>query len=68
MGPGLEAAPAQAARPLKPRAAAGPVPAGTYRPNVDRVFALDDIVAAHRFMEDDRAAGQLVLLPWPAYR
>ncbi|MFE7854771.1 zinc-binding dehydrogenase [Streptomyces sp. NPDC057403] len=39
------------------------VEAGTYRPNVDRVFALDDIAAAHRFMEDDRAAGKLVMLP-----
>jgi NADPH:quinone reductase-like Zn-dependent oxidoreductase len=39
------------------------VEAGVYRPNVDRVFGLDDIVAAHRFMENDEAAGKLVVLP-----
>ncbi|MGW4526877.1 zinc-binding dehydrogenase [Amycolatopsis sp. NPDC004378] len=39
------------------------VEAGVYRPNVDRVFALDDIVEAHRYMEEDRAAGKLVVLP-----
>jgi NADPH:quinone reductase-like Zn-dependent oxidoreductase len=39
------------------------IEAGVYRPNVDRVFALDDIVAAHRYMEEDRAVGKLVVLP-----
>jgi NADPH:quinone reductase-like Zn-dependent oxidoreductase len=39
------------------------VEAGAYRPNVDRVFGLADIVAAHRYMEDDQAAGKLVVLP-----
>jgi NADPH:quinone reductase-like Zn-dependent oxidoreductase len=39
------------------------VEAGLYRPNVDRVFGLDDIVAAHRYMEDNQAAGKLVVLP-----
>ena len=39
------------------------VEAGGYRPNVDRVFRLDDIVAAHRYMEDDRATGKVVVLP-----
>jgi len=39
------------------------VEAGVYRPNVDRVFGLDDIVAAHRYMEDDQAAGKVVMLP-----
>ena len=39
------------------------VEAGVYRPNVDRVFALDDIVAAHRYMEDNQATGKLVVLP-----
>jgi NADPH:quinone reductase-like Zn-dependent oxidoreductase len=39
------------------------VEAGAYRPNVDRVFRLDDIVAAHRYMEDDRATGKVVVLP-----
>jgi NADPH:quinone reductase-like Zn-dependent oxidoreductase len=38
------------------------VEAGVYRPNVDRVFGLDDIVAAHRYMEDDQAAGKVVML------
>jgi NADPH:quinone reductase-like Zn-dependent oxidoreductase len=39
------------------------VEAGVYRPNVDRVFRLDDIVAAHRYMENDQATGKLVVLP-----
>jgi NADPH:quinone reductase-like Zn-dependent oxidoreductase len=39
------------------------VEAGGYRPNVDRVFGLDDIVAAHRYMENDKAAGKLVVVP-----
>jgi NADPH:quinone reductase-like Zn-dependent oxidoreductase len=38
------------------------VEAGVYRPNVDRVFGLDDIVAAHRSMEDNNATGKLVLV------
>jgi hypothetical protein len=29
---------------------------------VDRVFALDDIVAAHRYTEADRATGKVVVL------
>jgi NADPH:quinone reductase-like Zn-dependent oxidoreductase len=39
------------------------VEAGLCRPNIDRVFALDDIAAAHRYMEDNQAAGKLVVLP-----
>ncbi|MDS0136715.1 MULTISPECIES: zinc-binding dehydrogenase [unclassified Amycolatopsis] len=39
------------------------VEAGTYRPHIDRVFPLEDIAAAHRYMEDDRAAGKLVVVP-----
>lgn len=39
------------------------VEAGVYRPNIDRVFGLDDIVAAHRYMESSQAAGKLVVLP-----
>jgi NADPH:quinone reductase-like Zn-dependent oxidoreductase len=39
------------------------VEAGVYRPNIDRVFALDDIVAAHRYMESDQAIGKLVVVP-----
>jgi len=37
------------------------VEAGAYRPNVDRVFDLTEIVAAHRYMEDDAAAGKVVV-------
>ena len=37
------------------------VGAGAYRPNVDRVFDLTEIVAAHRYMEDDAAAGKVVV-------
>lgn len=39
------------------------VEAGVYRPNIDRVFGLDDIVAAHRYMENDQATGKVVVLP-----
>jgi NADPH:quinone reductase-like Zn-dependent oxidoreductase len=39
------------------------VEAGVYRPNVDRVFGLDEIVAAHRYMESDQATGKLVVVP-----
>jgi NADPH:quinone reductase-like Zn-dependent oxidoreductase len=39
------------------------VEAGVYRPNIDRVFALDDIAQAHRCMENNQAAGKLVVLP-----
>jgi NADPH:quinone reductase-like Zn-dependent oxidoreductase len=39
------------------------VEAGVYRPNVDRVFGLDDIVAAHRYMENNQATGKLVMMP-----
>ena len=39
------------------------VEAGVYRPNVDRVFPLEDIVAAHRYMEDNQATGKLVVVP-----
>jgi NADPH:quinone reductase-like Zn-dependent oxidoreductase len=34
---------------------------GVYRPNVDRVFGLDDIAEAHRYMENNQAAGKVVL-------
>lgn len=40
------------------------VEAGVYRPDLDRVFALDDIAAAHRRMEADQATGKTVVLPW----
>jgi len=39
------------------------VEAGAYQPNIDRVFGLDDIVAAHRYMEDNQATGKLVVVP-----
>ncbi|WP_037070159.1 zinc-binding dehydrogenase [Pseudonocardia acaciae] len=39
------------------------VEAGVYRPNVDRVFDLDDIASAHRRMENNEATGKLVLTP-----
>ncbi|WP_433192866.1 zinc-binding dehydrogenase [Nocardia sp. CA-107356] len=39
------------------------VEAGVYRPNVDHVFGLDDIVAAHRYMENNQATGKLVVVP-----
>jgi NADPH:quinone reductase-like Zn-dependent oxidoreductase len=39
------------------------VEAGVYRPNLARVFVLDDIVTAHHYMENDQAAGKLVVVP-----
>jgi NADPH:quinone reductase-like Zn-dependent oxidoreductase len=39
------------------------VEAGVYRPDIDRVLALDDIAAAHRHMESNQATGKLVVLP-----
>ncbi|GLY34238.1 NADPH:quinone reductase [Amycolatopsis sp. NBRC 101858] len=39
------------------------VESGVYRPHVDRVFGLAEIVAAHRYMEEDRASGKLVVVP-----
>lgn len=41
------------------------VEAGVYRPNLDRVFGLDEIVAAHHYMEDNQATGKLVVTPSP---
>ncbi|GAA4258681.1 zinc-binding dehydrogenase [Dactylosporangium darangshiense] len=39
------------------------VEAGVYRPNIDRVYALEDLAEAHRYMEDNRATGKLVMTP-----
>jgi len=36
------------------------VPTG---PNIDRAFTLDDIAAAHQYMESNQATGKLVMLP-----
>jgi NADPH:quinone reductase-like Zn-dependent oxidoreductase len=38
------------------------VQAGTLRVQVGRVFALDEIVAAHRLMEENKAGGKIVVL------
>ena len=35
---------------------------GRYDANVDRVFTLDEIVDAHRYMEGSRATGKLVVV------
>ncbi|MBC7870478.1 MAG: zinc-binding dehydrogenase [Chitinophagaceae bacterium] len=37
------------------------VEAGRYHPNIDRVFQLEEIVEAHRIMENNQAAGKLVV-------
>jgi NADPH:quinone reductase-like Zn-dependent oxidoreductase len=37
------------------------VAAGRYRANVQRHFRFDEIVAAHRFMEENRGSGKLVV-------
>jgi NADPH:quinone reductase-like Zn-dependent oxidoreductase len=39
------------------------VEAGACRPAIDRVFALDDIVAAHEYMESNQATGKVVVVP-----
>lgn len=39
------------------------VEAGICGPHVDRVFGLDDIVAAHRHLESGTTAGKLVVVP-----
>lgn len=38
------------------------VEAGRFRPPIGRVFSIDDIVEAHRVMEEDRAGGKIVVL------
>lgn len=39
------------------------VEAGVYRPNIDRVFSLDDIGKAHDYMENNQATGKVVVVP-----
>ncbi len=39
------------------------IESGAYRPAIDRVFGLDDIAAAHRYMENNQATGKVVVLP-----
>ena len=39
------------------------VETGVHRPTIDRVFPLNDIAAAHRYMENSEATGKLVLIP-----
>jgi NADPH:quinone reductase-like Zn-dependent oxidoreductase len=36
---------------------------GRYTVNLDRVFPMSEIAEAHRYMEADRAAGKVVILP-----
>jgi NADPH:quinone reductase-like Zn-dependent oxidoreductase len=38
------------------------VEAGHYRPNIFNVFAFEDVIEAHRMMEESRAAGKLVVV------
>jgi NADPH:quinone reductase-like Zn-dependent oxidoreductase len=38
------------------------VAAGRYRANIERRFRFDEIVAAHRFMEENRGSGKLVVV------
>ena len=37
------------------------VAAGRYRVNLDRAFPFGEIVVAHRYMEDNRASGKVVV-------
>jgi NADPH:quinone reductase-like Zn-dependent oxidoreductase len=37
------------------------VEVGSYRPNIDSIFGIEEIVAAHRHMESDEATGKLVV-------
>jgi NADPH:quinone reductase-like Zn-dependent oxidoreductase len=36
---------------------------GRYRTSLDRIFPMSEIAAAHRYMEDNRAAGKVVVVP-----
>jgi NADPH:quinone reductase-like Zn-dependent oxidoreductase len=45
------------------RGAGGDEAARADRRRIDRVFALGDIAAAHRHMEDNQAIGKVVMLP-----
>jgi NADPH:quinone reductase-like Zn-dependent oxidoreductase len=38
------------------------VASGRYRANLDRVFPFDEIVAAHRYMDESRASGKIVVM------
>ena len=38
------------------------VAAGRYQPNLHKVFHLDEIAAAHRYMEENRGTGKLVVV------
>ena len=38
------------------------VAAGRYRVSVDKVFHFNEIVEAHRYMEENRAKGKLVVV------
>jgi NADPH:quinone reductase-like Zn-dependent oxidoreductase len=38
------------------------VAAGRYRPNLHKIFRLEEIVAAHRYMEENQGTGKLVVL------
>ena len=40
-----------------------PNPDGALRPAVDRVFALDDIIEAHRYLANGTPAGKVVVTP-----
>jgi NADPH:quinone reductase-like Zn-dependent oxidoreductase len=40
----------------------GGLAAGLYRPSVERVCRFDEIVAAHRFMEENRGSSKLVVV------
>jgi NADPH:quinone reductase-like Zn-dependent oxidoreductase len=35
---------------------------GRYRPNIQKRYAMDEIVSAHRFMEENRGTGKLVVV------
>jgi NADPH:quinone reductase-like Zn-dependent oxidoreductase len=41
----------------------GGVEHGTYHANLDRVFTLDQIADAHRYMEGNQATGKVVIQP-----
>jgi NADPH:quinone reductase-like Zn-dependent oxidoreductase len=37
------------------------IKAGAFRPKIDRTFPLDDIVAAHRYLESNEQIGKIVV-------
>jgi NADPH:quinone reductase-like Zn-dependent oxidoreductase len=38
------------------------VESGAYQPTIDRIFSLDDLAAAHHFLETNQATGKVIMV------